>query len=120
MKRYFVKWIRDAAKSSYSKGTLCEICGATENLDFHHFHAISELVHSWERLNGEVTSDEEAIAERDRFIQQYKYELFEATVTLCNPHHMKLHSIYGKNPKLHTAKKQENWVRIQREKYELV
>jgi len=120
LSRYYVKWIRDAAKSSYQKKTYCEICGVTEELDFHHFYSVSELVHAWERINGEVKSDEEAIAERDRFIQQHKYELFEATVTLCNPHHMKLHSIYGKNPKLSTAKKQESWVRIQREKYGLV
>ena len=120
LSRYYVKWIRDAAKSSYQKKTYCEICGVTEELDFHHFYSVSELVHAWERINGEVKSDEEAIAERDRFIEQHKYELFEATVTLCNPHHMKLHSIYGKNPKLSTAKKQESWVRIQREKYGLV
>lgn len=120
MKRYFIKWIRDAAKSAYDKKSYCEICGATQELDFHHFYSVSELVHAWERINGEVKSDEEAIAERDRFIQQHKYELFEATVTLCNPHHMKLHSIYGKNPRLSTAKKQESWVSIQREKYGLV
>ena len=120
LRRYFIKWIRDAAKSSYQKKTYCEICRVTEELDFHHFYSVSELVHAWERINGEVKSDEEAIAERDRFIQQHKYELFEATVTLCNPHHMKLHSIYGKNPRLSTAKKQESWVSIQREKYGLV
>ena len=78
LKRYFVKWIRDAAKSSYSKATLCQICGETKELDFHHFYSVSELVHAWERINGEVKSDEEAIAERDRFIEQHKYELFEA------------------------------------------
>lgn len=120
MKRYFIKWIRDAAKSAYQKKNYCEICNATENLDFHHYYSVSELVHAWEKLNGEVKSDEEAIAERDGFIEQHKYELFEATVTLCNNHHMKLHSIYGKNPKLSTAKKQESWVRLQREKHGLV
>lgn len=116
LSRYFIKWIRDRAKSYYSKGTTCEICGVTENLDFHHFYSLAELVHAWERLNGEVTSDEEALLHRDRFIEEHKYELFDATVTLCNFHHTKLHSIYGKNPRLTTAKKQEAWVRIQREK----
>jgi hypothetical protein len=120
MKRYFIKWIRDAAKSSYAKGTSCEICGSTEELDFHHFFSVSELVHAWERVNGEVKSDDEALTERDKFIEQHKYELFDATVTLCNAHHMKLHSIYGRNPKLSTALKQQNWVKIQREKYGLV
>ena len=34
--------------------------------------------------------------------------------------HLKLHSIYGKRPKVVTAKKQERWVGIQREKYGMV
>lgn len=120
MKRYFIKWIRDAAKSSYSKKDSCEICGATEELDFHHYFSLSELVHAWEKLNGIVSSDEEAIQQRNRFIDTHRYELYDATVTLCNAHHMKLHSIYGKNPRLHTAQKQEAWVKLQREKNGLV
>jgi hypothetical protein len=41
-------------------------------------------------------------------------------VTLCHTHHLKLHSIYGKDPSLGTAKKQMRWVEIQREKHGLV
>ena len=35
-------------------------------------------------------------------------------------HHQKLHSIYGRNPKLVTGPKQRRWVELQREKYGLV
>ena len=47
-------------------------------------------------------------------------KLYEHTVTLCHEHHLKLHSIYGKDPSLATAKKQEKWVEIQRTKHGMV
>ena len=47
-------------------------------------------------------------------------ELYEDTVTLCHSHHMKLHSIYGKRPKLIHAEKQKRWVEKQRDKYGMV
>ena len=57
---------------------------------------------------------------RDDFIEEHHAELYEHTVTLCHTHHLQLHSIYGKDPGLGTAKKQARWVQIQREKYGLV
>jgi len=42
--------------------------------------------------------------------------VYDYTVTLCHKHHLRLHSIYGKRPKLITAEKQNKWVEIQREK----
>jgi len=121
MKRYFIKWIRDACKSAYQKGNACEICDSTENLDFHHFSSLSELVHRWERNNKlNVNTDELALQYRDKFIEEHYDEIYNDTVTLCHEHHLKLHSIYGKNPKLVTAKKQMRWVEIQREKYGMV
>ena len=47
LKRDLVKYVRDKAKSKYKKGTECFICGATENLDFHHFYGLTELLETW-------------------------------------------------------------------------
>lgn len=116
-----VKHVRDRAKSRYKKGSECRICGEQENLDFHHFYSMTELLNKWLRSKGLVIkTDEDIIAVRDEYIAEHEHELFDATVTLCHTHHLKLHSIYGKNPSLATAKKQERWVEIQREKNGLV
>jgi len=39
---------------------------------------------------------------------------------LCHKHHLQLHSIYGRDPKLTSATKQQRWVEIQREKHGMV
>lgn len=121
LKRYMVKYVRDGAKAAYEKGTECRICGSTEQLDFHHFSTISVLVNKWQKKRGlKIETAEEALKWRDVFIEEHQRELYEDAVTLCHEHHLKLHSIYGKNPGLHTAKKQARWVEIQREKNGLV
>ena len=117
MKRYFTKYIRDGAKAAYQKGTCCEICGTNEELDFHHFYSLAELSNKWTRKNKlSIQTAEDALKWRDVFIEEHREELYDAAVTLCHTHHLKLHSIYGKNPSLATAKKQARWVEIQREK----
>jgi hypothetical protein len=114
LKRDCVKYIRDRAKARYEKGTECYICGETSELDFHHFYSLSPLLNRWIIKN---RLDPEAVLEfRDRFIREHEAELYEHTVTLCHSHHLKLHSIYGRNPALGTAKKQMRWASIQREK----
>lgn len=117
-----IKFCRDKAKSRYNKGTECEICGSEENLDFHHYYSLTPLLEKWLKKKGYTSnSDEEVIAYRDEFIADHEYELFDATVTLCHFHHAdSLHKIYSKSPNLGTAKKQMNWVKIQREKHGLV
>ena len=49
LKRDLVKYVRDKAKSKYKKATECHICGSTENLDFHHFYGLTELLEQWIR-----------------------------------------------------------------------
>lgn len=122
LSRYAVKFIRDKAKSRYIKGTACEICGSTEDLDFHHYYSLAELFNRWVLKKGyKVDTDEQVIAIRDEFIAEHEYELFDAAVTLCDHHHNgSLHKIYGKAPGLGTAKKQMRWVAIQKEKYGVV
>ena len=114
LKRDPVKYVRDRAKTRYKKGTFCEICGSKEDLDFHHFYSLSPLLHNWIKRN---RLDPNNVLEfRDEFIELHKPELFTHTVTLCRSHHLRLHSVYGRNPNLGTAKKQMRWVEIQRNK----
>ena len=121
LKRDLVKYVRDKAKSKYKKDTHCYICGSTENLDFHHFYGLTELLESWLKERDVTVETEEEILElREIFIKENEDKVYKQAVTLCHMHHRKLHNIYGKRPKLMTAKKQENWVEIQRKKYGMV
>ena len=121
LKRDLVKYVRDKAKSKYKKDTHCYICGSTENLDFHHFYGLTELLESWLKERDVTVETEEEILElREIFIKENEDKVYKQAVTLCHMHHLKLHNIYGKRPKLMTAKKQENWVEIQRKKYGMV
>lgn len=116
LKRDVIKYIRDKAKARYRKGTSCYICGSQENLDFHHFYTLTALLRKWISETDYVPED--VMDFRDEFIAKHEAELYDHAVTLCHEHHMKLHSVYGKDPNLGTAKKQMRWAKIQREKYE--
>jgi|TARA_B100001939_G_C16903167_1_gene600968 hypothetical protein len=121
LKRDLVKYVRDKAKSKYKKDTHCYICGSTENLDFHHFYGLTELLESWFKENDITIKTEDEILElRETFIEENEEKVYKQAVTLCHMHHRKLHNIYGKRPKLITAQKQQNWVEIQRKKYGMV
>ena len=121
LKRDVVKYVRDKAKSNYAKGTECRICGDSEELDFHHFNSVTELLENWLRDNKiRIDSSEDIINVRDEFIGLHNEELYNAVATLCHTHHLKLHSIYGKRPTLNTAPKQARWVEKQRVKNGLV
>ena len=109
---------RDKAKNKYDKGKECYICGKDTELDFHHFYTLSPLVHDYVKKNKLLP--ENILAFREDFIEAHWAELYDHTVTLCHQHHLKLHSIYGRNPPLATAKKQQRWVEIQREKHGMV
>ena len=118
LKRDLVKYVRDKAKSKYKKDTHCYICGSTENLDFHHFYGLTELLESWYIENAITVKTEDEILElRETFIKDNEDKVYKQAVTLCHMHHRKLHNIYGKRPKLITAQKQHNWVEIQRKKF---
>ena len=121
LKRDLVKYVRDKAKSQYKKDTECYICGSQENLDFHHYNGLSELLDIWLRMNKLIITEEADILNlRERFIEEHSKELYDEAVTLCHEHHLQLHSIYGKRPKVVTARKQARWVGIQREKHGMV
>jgi len=121
LKRDLIKYVRDRAKAKYKKDSKCFICGTNDELDFHHFFGLTELLEQWIKNNRVVIKTEEDIlVQRDIFIEDHLTELYDEAVTLCHSHHLKLHSIYGKRPKLVTAEKQKRWVVKQRDKYGLV
>ena len=112
-----VKYIRDYAKSGYPKKSSCEVCGSTENLDFHHFYSMTPLFDKWCKKNKiQIKTEEDILKARVDFVKDHHKEVYEDTVTICNTLHEKLHSIYGKNPNLGTAKKQMRWIEKQKEK----
>lgn len=116
-KRIPVKWIRDGAKSAYEKQDTCYICNSTEDLELHHTHSITLLLERWVEKTGHDISTDEAVLEiRDEFIKQHHREIYESVYTLCNHHHVKLHSVYGKAPPLATAIKQNDWIEKQKQK----
>ena len=120
-KRALAKYVRDKAKSQYKKANACFICGSTENLDFHHFHGLTELLETWLTKNNITIEKEQDILEiREVFIGENYEKVYNEAVTLCHAHHLRLHSIYGKRPQLITAEKQKNWVEIQRTKHGMV
>lgn len=117
LKRDLVKYVRDKAKSRYKKSDNCYICGDTEHLDFHHYYGLTELLETWLKQKKIIIEKEQDIlALRESFIDENYDKVYDYTVTLCHKHHLRLHSIYGKRPKLITAEKQNKWVEIQREK----
>tara|TARA_X000000950_G_C13711458_1_gene576376 strand:+ start:305 stop:679 length:375 start_codon:yes stop_codon:yes gene_type:complete len=121
LKRDLVKYVRDKAKSKYKKDTHCYICGSTENLDFHHFNGLTELLESWiKKKELTITTEEQILELREQFIKENEEQVYNQAVTLCHMHHLRLHNIYGKRPKLITATKQQNWVEIQRNKHGMV
>ena len=118
-KRIPVKHIRDGAKAAYDKQAHCYICGTSEELELHHTHSLTLLLNKWAKEKGyDLSTDELVLAIRDEFIQEHRYELYDAVYTLCNPHHVKLHSVYGKAPPLSTAEKQSKWVEVQKSKFD--
>lgn len=124
LKRDPVKYIRDKAKSKYNKGSECYICGVQNELDFHHFYTLAPLLQKWlkqkQKERPQHYTDEYIVIWRDEFIEDCWKELYEDTVTICHTHHLQLHSLYGRNPDLSTAKKQMRWVEIQRDKHGMV
>ena len=68
-KRYLVKYVRDKAKSQYNKSSNCFICDSTEQLDFHHYHGLTELLETWIKKKKLIIKNEQEILEiREAFI----------------------------------------------------
>lgn len=120
LKRDEIKYIRDLAKSAYTKNTECEICDSTEELQFHHYYSMTLLWEKWKKKEKiSIDSVEHIMSIREDFKAYHVKEIYTDTVTLCKSCHMdKLHKIYGKVPPLATAEKQKRWVQKQKIKHQ--
>ena len=117
-KRIPVKWVRDRAKAAYEKKSQCFICDTDKDLELHHLHSITILLEKWSEQKGyDISTDDGILAVRDEFIDEHKLELYEQVYTLCNPHHIALHAVYGKAPHPGSEAKQARWIGIQRDKF---
>lgn len=115
--RIAVKWVRDKAKAAYQKQSSCYICGGTNDLELHHLHSITNLLYNWaDSMGYSIDTDEGILAVRDEFISSHYSELYELVYTLCNRHHVMLHSVYGKIPTVSSVPKQRTWIETQRAK----
>ena len=110
-KRTAIKYIRDGIKQKYDKGSHCEICDGTEELEFHHYHTVAFVLENYAKAEDILLdTTEQILAMRDEFYKKHWYELVTDAVTLCKNHHTQLHGIYGQKPLLSTVEKQRNWV----------
>ena len=117
-KRIPVKWVRDRAKAAYEKKTSCHICGTTADLELHHLHSVTILLDKWAEARGyDISTDEGIVAVRDEFIDEHRVELYDQVYTLCNRHHVALHSVYGTAPRPGSEPKQAHWIESQRAKH---
>jgi hypothetical protein len=116
-KRIPVKWIRDKAKSAYEKQEHCWICNTEKDLELHHLGSITLLLENWVVKTGvDISTDEAVVAMRDEFIEAHYKEIYKDVYTLCNRHHVALHSVFGKAPALNTVDRQRSWIEIQKTK----
>jgi len=114
-----VKWIRDKAKAAYEKQNYCYICNKNTDLELHHLHSITILLNRWATIKGyDISSDDGILAVRDEFIAEHRTELYDLVYTLCNTHHVALHSVYGKAPALGSEDRQKSWIEKQKAKVE--
>ena len=75
------------------------------------------ILYSWADQHGySIDTDEGILAVRDDFITEHYHELYELVYTLCNRHHVMLHSVYGKIPTVSSVPKQRTWIETQRSK----
>ncbi len=117
-KRIPVKWVRDRAKAAYEKKTQCCVCGSTTDLELHHLHSVTILLDKWSEAKGyDISTDAGILAVRDEFIDMHQVELYDQVYTLCNRHHVALHSVYGKAPRPGSEPKQAHWIETQRAKH---
>ena len=91
LKRDLVKYVRDKAKSKYKKEAECYICGSTENLDFHHYYGLTELLEWWMKERGIVIeTEEEILALREQFIKENEDQVYNHAVTSVSYTHLTL------------------------------
>ena len=120
LKRVPVKYIRDFIKRDYKLKDYCHICRATVNLELHHIYSLSELFQDWCKKNniGKIITVKQITELRIRFKKDHSKELSNHNLyTLCKIHHQRLHNLYGQIYPNYLVPKIEDWLNIQRKKY---
>ena len=120
LKRLPVKFVRDYIKKDYKLKDCCFICGSTDSLELHHLYSVSELFNQWCTKNKvlQIKNDEHIKELRVQFAQDCAEDLSHDNLyTLCKPHHVRLHTIYGQSYGNHLATKIKSWIYLQKEKH---
>jgi hypothetical protein len=114
-----VKWLRDGMKSNYKEREPCFICGTTEKIELHHIYSVSELWHTWVKQNKIlITCDDDVLQNRKQFEEDNAEFLNNDNLySLCKPHHLKLHQLYGKSYSNYMGDRVRAWLHKQKEKY---
>lgn len=114
-----VKWVRDKAKAAYEKKPNCHICGTDKDLELHHTHSITLLLNKWAKEKDyDISTDRGILLVREEFIEEHYKQIYEDVYTLCNHHHVALHSVFGKAPPSGSEARQSDWIEKQRAKFQ--
>jgi hypothetical protein len=118
-KREPVKWLRDGMKSQYKARETCFICACSANIELHHVYSVSEIWNTWLTKNKlSVSCDEDVLQLRKQFeMDNAEYLHNDNLYSLCKPHHVRLHQLFGKSYSNYTAKKVIIWLDKQRQQY---
>lgn len=93
------------------------ICTTETDLELHHLASITLLLENWARSKSyDISTDDGILSVRDEFIESHRAEIYDDVYTLCNKHHVALHSVFGKAPALNSADRQRTWIEIQKQK----
>ena len=85
LKRDKIKYVRDYAKSGYPKKSSCEVCGSTENLDFHHFYSMTPLFDKWCKKNKiQIKTEEDILKARVDFVKDHHKGIPLVSVKFCD------------------------------------
>lgn len=97
----FIKHVRNKIKSQYTTEDECYICGAKDQLEFHHLKCLSVESQKLLRTRGKIKYPNEGDSDFDElvwFIAKHDEIINpEFFFTLCKTCHKELHSRYGQN-----------------------
>lgn len=113
-----VKILRDGLKSRYKSKEPCFICGSTTLIELHHLYSVAELWSNWCKEKGIINpTAQETLEVRKQFEADNIDKLNNDNLySLCQPHHRKLHHLYGKSYSNYSAEKVKRWLFLQRDK----
>lgn len=121
LKRLPIKYVRDFIKKDYIYDNNCYICGSEIQLELHHLYSISEMWNIW--LDKEKVDSSSLTIETIKELRRVFYDAHRDVLgshnlfTLCKPHHVRLHSIYGLTYSNWRSEKVKEWLENQKTKF---